>query len=132
MRADEGAFAGMIASNIGLILLVSGIVTAGCIVVFFAPGAAVRIIFGSTISENLTVLVVRHWGLLVFLMGALIVYAAYHPASRVPILVAACVEKAILIALFAIGGVRWTPGMRVIAVVDGLFTVLYVAYLAGL
>lgn len=132
MHAGEGAFADMIASNIVPILLVSGIVTAGAVAAFLAPHAIVRVIFGATISESAAALVVRHWGLLVFLMGCLIVYAAYNPSSRVPILVAACIENAILIALFAIGGVRWTAGMRVIAAVDGFFTVLYIAYLAGL
>ena len=73
----------------------------------------------------------RHWGLLVSLMGCLIVYAAYNPSSRLPILVAGCVEKTVLIALFAIAGVRWTPAMRLVAAVDGLFAILYVGYLAG-
>lgn len=120
-----------VAAYIEPILLVSGIVTAGAGLAFVAPRAVARLLFGAEISENAGVLVVRHWGLLVFLMGCLIVYAAYHPLSRAPILVAVSAEKAILIALFAIGEVRWTLGMRVIAVVDGLFTLLYVAYLAG-
>jgi hypothetical protein len=120
-----------VAAYIEPILVVSGIVTAGAGLAFVAPRAVARLLFRSNLEDDASVLVVRHWGLLVFLMGCLIVYAAHHPLSRAPILVAASTEKAILIALFGIGGMRWTPAMRVIAVVDGLFTVLYVAYLAG-
>jgi uncharacterized membrane protein len=123
---------GMIASHIEPILLVSGLFTTGAIAVFFVPGAAVRLVFGADVTWNAALLIARHWGLVVSLIGCLIVYAAYHPLSRTPFLVAASVEKAILIALFAIGGVRWTPGMRVVAAADGLFTLLYVAYLGGL
>lgn len=35
----------------------------------------------------------RHWGLLVFLIGALLIYAAFHPGVRDPVVFIAAVEK---------------------------------------
>jgi hypothetical protein len=37
-------------------------------------------------------LLVRHWGLLLFLVGALLVYSAFAPAIRVPVMIIAIVE----------------------------------------
>lgn len=120
-----------VAAYIEPILLVSGIVTAGAIAAFFAPRVVARVVFRDDLVAAPGVLLVRHWGLLVCLVGCLIIYAAYAPAARYPILLAAVAEKAALIALFSVGGVRWSPAMQAIAVIDGLFAILYVAYLAG-
>jgi hypothetical protein len=120
-----------VAAYIEPILLVSGIVTAGAIAAFFAPRSIVRVLFRDELIAPPGVLLARHWGLLVSLVGCLIIYAAYAPALRYPILIVAVVEKAVLIALFFVGGVRWSPAMQAVAVIDGLFAALYIAYLAG-
>ena len=41
-------------------------------------------------------------------------------------------HKAAIVAMVFFGGLKRTPGMTVLAAGDGLFTILYVAYLAGL
>ena len=70
---------------------------------------------------------VRHWGVLVFVVGCLIIYCAYAPAIRVPVLIAAVVEKFALGLLVFFGPVKRTSGMTTSAVVDGVFAILYVA-----
>lgn len=122
----------IVAAYIEPILLVSGIVTAGGVAAFLAPRAVTRLLFGAELAGDGSALVARHWGLLIFLIGCLIVYAAYSPALRFPVLIVAIVEKGAIIGLFFLGGVRWTPAMQLVAAVDGLFACLYAAYLAGL
>jgi hypothetical protein len=53
-----------------LMLLITGLVTAGVLVVFVAPVRAMKMLFGQAPSDALSLLIARHWGLLVFLVGA--------------------------------------------------------------
>jgi hypothetical protein len=77
----------MLASSIGLILILSGAATAagglaGCLV----PQAVLQLVFGAKSTDGLTMFFVRHWGALLCVVCALTVYSAYFPATRVPIL----------------------------------------------
>ena len=65
-------------------------------------------------------------------VGTLIVYSAYAPADRVPILVAAAVEKFAIGLMVFFGPLKRTAAITFIALADGLFAILYIAYLAGL
>jgi hypothetical protein len=78
-----------------------------------------------------TVFFVRHWGVLIFVVGALIVLSATAIPIRAPVLIAAAVEKLAMGALIFFGPMKRTPGMTAIAIVDGVFAVLYIAYLGG-
>ena len=80
-----------------LVLVVSGVATAGAIIMFLAPRFSVRALFGEEITDDVAILVARHWGLLVFLVGALLIAAAYDPLIRVPIAVAGAIEKAMTV-----------------------------------
>jgi hypothetical protein len=73
---------------------------------------------------------VRHWGVLIFVVGALLVYSAGVPAVRTPVLIAAAVEKFALGLLIFLGPMRRRSVMTAAVIGDGLFAVLYVAYLA--
>jgi hypothetical protein len=88
--------------------------------------------FGVDRPEPATFFFARHWGVLILAIGALIVYSAYAPAARLPILAAGSLEKALVVVLIFFGPLKRTPMMTAIAAMDGLFTILYVAYLAGL
>lgn len=114
-----------------LVLVISGVATAGAIIVFFAPRFSVRALFGEEIRDGVAILVARHWGLLVFLVGALLIVAGYDPVIRVPVAVAAAIEKVVLVALLLTGAVKWTPLLKVVATVDGLFALLYIAFLSA-
>lgn len=73
----------------------------------------------------------RHWGVLILAVGCLITYSAYDPAIRAPVLIAASAEKFAIGLLVFFGPVKRTNGMTVIAIMDGIFAILYVLYLAG-
>jgi len=122
----------MLASSIGWILVASGIITAvaGLAALLF-PHLFLRLGFGVE-STNSLVFFVQHWGVLIFAVGALIVYSAYVPTVRAPVLVAAAMEKAAIGFLTFFGPMKRTTAMTAMAIGDGAFAILYVAYLAGL
>ena len=123
----------MLASSIESILVASGIITAGAgLAALLFPHLFLR--SGFEVESPITPLVffVRHWGVLIFVIGALIVYSAYHPTVRAPILTAAAIEKFGIGLLTFFGPLKRTTAMTAMAVGDGAFAVLYVAYLAGL
>src|SRR5579859_1169852 len=81
----------MLASQIEWILLITGLATAGALVLFLAPVPMMKMLFGQAPSDALSLLIARHWGLLVCLVGGLLTYAAYHAEIRVPTLTVAIV-----------------------------------------
>ena len=121
----------MIASHIAAILVVSGAATAGLVVMAAAPRLMTRLVFGVDATDGLTVFFARYLGLLVFLVGCLLIYSAFHPEVRAPVLIFASVEKLFFVALIAFGGVSRTPLMLAAGIADGCFALLYLAYLAG-
>ena len=122
----------MLASSIGWILVASGIITAvvGLAALLF-PHLFLRLGFGVE-STNPFVFFVQHWGVLIFAVGALIVYSAYVPTVRAPVLVAAAIEKFAIGLLTFFGPMKRTTAMTAIAIGDGAFAILYVAFLIGL
>src|SRR5262249_2079852 len=83
----------MIAVHIGPILIVIGAVTAVALIQFIAPSQVLRMIFGETSSHAISLALARHWGLLIFCVGMLLIYAAFHPSVRDPAMVFAATEK---------------------------------------
>jgi hypothetical protein len=123
----------MLASSIGWILVVSGAVTAVAgLTAFLFPGPLLRLGFRVEGGGGSIVFFVRHWGVLLFVMGALILDSAYVPAARAPVLTAASIEKVAIVLLIFFGPLKRTIPMTAIAIADGVFAILYVAYLAGL
>ena len=83
----------MIGTHIEIILIFTGATTAMALAQFIAPASVSRIIYGAAPTEVVGITLVRHWGILVFLVGVLLIYAAFHPAVREPVTVVAAVEK---------------------------------------
>src|SRR5262245_11956732 len=75
---------------------VTGALTAITIFQFIAPAQVLRMIFGEAPTDEGSLAVARHWGLFVFLVGALLIYAAFHASLRGPAMVVAAIEKAAL------------------------------------
>ena len=121
----------MIGSHIQLILIVTGVITATMFLQFLAPREIVRLMDDDVIADPVSLLVARHWGLLVGLLGALLVYAAFEPALRGPVVWVALIEK------LALAGMLLSPAMRrrgraaSVAAGDLLMSLLYALYLAG-
>jgi len=122
----------MLASSIGWILIASGVITAGAgLAALLSPHLFLRLGFEVESPASSTVFFVRHWGVLIAAVGALIVYSAYAPAVRTPVLVAAAFEKFAIGFLVFFGPMKRTSVMTLLAIGDGVFAILYVAYLAG-
>ena len=121
----------MIGAHIELILIVTGAITAIALVQLIAPVSVLRMIFGKAPTDEVGLAVARHWGLLIFLIGGLLVYAAFHPSARGPAIVVAVIEKAALgLGVFGTS-LRTHPAAAAIAAGDSLIALIYVLYLAG-
>jgi hypothetical protein len=122
----------MLAAHIELILLITGLATAGAVVVFLAPVPVMKVLFGQAPSDAPSVFIARHWGLLVCLVGALLIYAAYHAEVRAPTLIVASVEKAALVLGLLISPFRQRPTVLAIALADATMAAVSLVYLTGL
>jgi hypothetical protein len=119
----------MIAVQMEWVLLITGLATAGAMAFFLTPVPMMRIVFGQAPFDVPSLLVVRHWGLLVGLVGALLIYAAYHTDVRVPTLIVAIVEKAAIAIGLLLSPLRRRPAVLAIALADGGMAGVYLIYL---
>ena len=122
----------MLAAQIELILLLTGLATTGALVLPLAPVTTMKILFGQAPADALSLLIARHWGLLVGLVGALLIYAAYHAEIRVPTLIVAIVEKAAFALGMFLSPFRRRPTVLVMALADAGTAAVYLIYLTGL
>ena len=121
----------MIGAHIELILIVTGALTAIALVQSIAPAQVLRMIYGEAPADEVSLAVARHWGLLTFLVGALLIYAAFHASVRGPAMVVAVIEKAALgLGVFGTS-LRTHPAAAAIAAGDSFIALVYVLYLAG-
>jgi hypothetical protein len=121
----------MIGAHIEPILIVTGAITAGAILQFIAPTLVLGMLQDETPTDEVGLGIARHWGLLVFLVGALLIYAAFHPSVRGPAMVVAAIEKAAVgVGVFGTS-LRKRPAAAAIAAGDSLMALVYVLYLAG-
>ena len=122
----------MLAAQIELILLITGLATAGALVLFLAPDTMLKLLFGQAPSDTLSLLIARHWGLLVCLVGALLIYAAYYAEVRFPTLIVAIVEKAALVIGVSVSPFHRRPMVLVMALADAGMASVYFVYLTGM
>lgn len=122
----------MINAHIETILIITGLATSLAIVQCMAPRPILRFAFGVETPQPFTLLIASHWGLLIFLIGALLVYAAFQPSIRGPSMIIGSVEKLFLAGLVFFGDMPRTRRSRALAVVDTSMAVLYLMYFAGL
>ena len=91
-----------------------------------------NLVFGQPPADGLGLLIARHWGLLIGLVGALLVYAAYRAEVRVPTLIVAVVEKAAFAVSMFLSPFRRRPVVLVMALADTGMAAVYMLYLTGL
>src|SRR5215469_719631 len=99
---------------------------------FLVPVPVMKVLFGQAPSDALSLLIARHWGLLVCLVGALLIYAAYHAEVRVPTLMVAIAEKVAFALGMFISPFRRRPAVLVMALADTGMAAVYLMYLSGL
>jgi hypothetical protein len=113
------------------IIAASGVATAGVgLAAFLAPRMFLRFGFGLERPQSSTTFFVRHWGILTFVVGALLVYSVDAPVLRTPVLIAAAVEKFAFGLVIFLGSVTRTNVMKAAAIGDGLFAIVYISYIA--
>lgn len=113
-------------------MLVSGALTCTMIYAAIAPQAALQGTFGETLNGPLAEIVVRNWGILITMIGAMLIYGAYHPDSRRLVLAVAALTKLAFIALVLAQGSRYLNQQAGIAIaVDAVWVVLFACYLAA-
>jgi hypothetical protein len=102
------------------------------LVQFIAPSWVLHRTFGEIPSGAASTALARHWGLLLFCVGALLVYSAFDPALRRAAVLLASVEKAGFAACVLGTPLRQRPIASMMAIGDALMVVIYALYLAGL
>src|SRR5262245_15442938 len=117
-------------AHIKLVMQVSGGLTCTMLYCAVAPAAAFRSTFGEPLEGAAAEIVVRNWGILIFLVGIGLIYGAYLPPSRRLILSIAAAGKIAFIGLVLSHGSRYLAYQAGVAVVFDLAMVaLFVAYL---
>jgi hypothetical protein len=120
-----------IVANIKPIMLVSGTLTFTMIFAALSPQAALKSSFGETLDGPLADLIVRNWGALIALVGAMLVYSAFDPPSRGMALSVAALSKLTFIGLVLSNGQRFLVHQAGLAVVvDSVMVVVFGVYLA--
>jgi hypothetical protein len=121
-----------IAANIRWIMLIAGALTCSMIYAAIAPQAALRTTFGEALTGPVAEIVVRNWGVLITLIGAMLIYGAFHAPVRALVLAVAAASKIAFIGLVLAHGGRFLGSAGIALAIDAVLVVLFVAYLAGL
>jgi hypothetical protein len=113
------------------LLIVTGALTALAGIGFVAPRLVLGIVFRTTAVDASTALLTRHWSLLIALVGGLLIYAGFHTEARVPIMIAAIVEKLALGGLVIASPLRRQTTIVAVAGADAVMALLYVISLVA-
>jgi hypothetical protein len=113
------------------IMLVSGLLTLTMIYAAVAPGAAMLATFGESLQGPLAEIIVRNWGVLIALVGAMLIHGAFNPPVRRLVLVVAGISKIVFISLVLLYGRRYLGNAGLAIAVDTVMVVLFSAYLAA-
>jgi hypothetical protein len=121
-----------IVANMKWIMIVSGVLTCTMIYAAVAPQAALRSTFGETLEGPLAEIIVRNWGALIALVGAMLIYGAFNPGSRPLILTVAGLSKLVFIGLIFTYGMQFLGQQAGIAItIDLVIVALFACYLAA-
>jgi hypothetical protein len=113
------------------LLIATGAVTASLVGMCFAPRPALRLLFGHVPQEAVSLWLARHWALLVTCVGALLLWAAFDPALRRPVLWIAAIEKLAFVAMVLGTPLRRNGLATMAAGGDLLMALCYLGLLAG-
>lgn len=119
-----------IVRNIGWILTASGIATFGIFPMVFAPRWGVRVLFGEDASAPSHILLARGIAGMIAASGLMLVYAAWHPDVRLPVLLYSIAGKTGFVLLTFSDFARYRKHFALpVAIGDGAITLLLVWYL---
>jgi hypothetical protein len=128
-RVRQEAFLNWIITNIKWIMVTSGVLTSAMVYAAIDPDAALQSNFGETLDGPLARMIVRNWGALIAMVGAMLIYGAFKPAVRGMALSVAGASKVVFIALVLSEGSRFLGQQVAVAVaVDSVMVLLFLAY----
>lgn len=120
----------LIVANIKWIMLVSGLLTCTLFYAAIAPQAAPRSMFGESLDGQLAEIIVRNWGALLTLVGALQVYGAFNSISRLLIVIVSSISKLVFVTLVLVYGRSFLGYQAGTAItIDLIIVILFVCYL---
>ena len=120
-----------ITSNIKWIMIVAGALTCTMAYAAISPQAALLSTFGETLQGPVAEIVVRNWGALITLVGAMLIYGAFKPANRRLVLVVAGLSKVVFIVLVLVYGQQYLSHAGIAVAVDSVMICLFAIYLLG-
>jgi hypothetical protein len=113
-----------------VIMVVGGLLTLTMLYATISPVGAVQSMFHQTLaSDAMTDVVVPNWGVLIGLMGALLIYGAFHAPSRKLALVVAGASKVAFITLVLMHGERYLAGLQTAIIIDSIMVLLFAVYI---
>ena len=118
-----------ILGNMRWIMIASGALTATMIYAAISPQAALQSTFGETLTGPLANIVVRTWGALIALVGAMLIYGGLNPTVRPLVLTVASISKAFFIGLVLAEGSRYLEQAGIAVVLDSVMIVVFLCYL---
>ena len=121
-----------IIAKIKWIMLVSGALTCTLLYAAIAPQAALLSMFGATLEGALAEIIVRNWGALIGLVGAMQIYGAFKPQSRSLILTVGSISKLLFVGLILMYGRQYLDKAGIAIAIDLVFVVLFIGYFVGM
>ena len=119
-------------ANMKWIMLVSGALTCTMVYAAVAPQASLHSTFGESLEGPVAEIVVRNWGALIVLVGAMLIYGAFHAPVRPLVLTVAGLSKIIFIGLVLAHGPRYLGEQAGLAVaIDLVMVLFFIGYLIG-
>lgn len=116
-------------ANIDWILVVAGLATTTMLMQTALPGFTSRFLFGEDIATRRGVIVAKSWGMMIFLSGVALLYVAFHPVFRLPVMLYSALGKlSFAVPVFAEPRFRKKPAFLA-ATGDQVLAVLFVWYL---
>lgn len=110
-------------------MLVSGALTCSMIYAAIDPEAALMMTFGASISGPIAEIVVRNWGALITLIGAMLIYGAFEPLHRSLVLVVASISKIVFIGIVLTIGSQYLGKAGVAIAFDSVVVIIFFVYL---
>ena len=124
----------IVTAHIKWIMLVAGALTCTMAYAAIAPHAALLSLFGETLEGPLAEIVVRNWGALIALQGAVLIWGAFDPQVQSLALVFAGACKLVFIALALAFGAHYLgrqAGITVAIAFDLVCVVVFAWHLLG-
>jgi hypothetical protein len=97
-----------------------------------APQAALMQTFGASIDDPLVDIVVRSWGMLITLIGAMLIIGAFKPRYRLLVIAVASLSKITFISLVITYGSQYLDKAGLAIGFDSLVVIAFLLYLLHL